>query len=141
MRDNPELLEKDDTIIEILRKDNHVKALSRAATEDVELDGYQFKQGDVFFLFFPGLNMDPSQWVEPETIDFKRSFDHSSNLIFGGSVHLCIGKKLTFAAMKSLLQAFIQNLPEKAQVVEDEIEMDGSWLAERIITKMPITNQ
>ena len=138
LKADPSLLEKDDTITEILRLDNHVKALSRAATKDCEIGGYQFKKGEVVFLFFPGLNHDPAQWANPDQADFTRIYDNTNNLIFGGSIHLCIGKKLTFAAMKSLITAFLEYLPDNAEVIENDIEMDGTWLAERIITKMPI---
>ncbi len=138
LRNNPELCDKDSTVTELLRLNNHVKALSRSATEDCHLGNYQVTKGEVFYLYFPGLNMDPKEWREPEKINFEREFTSRNNIIFGGSIYMCIGKKLTFAAMKSLLKGFIKYLPDEAKVIEDEIEVDGSWLAERIITKMVI---
>lgn len=138
LKSNPGLIDKDETINEILRLDNHVKALSRAATETVTVDGYRFEKGDIVFLFFPGLNHDPVQWENPAQFDPERDFTNGNNLIFGGSIHQCIGKKFTFTAMKSLLRAFIEYWPVSAEIVEDDMAMDGSWLAERIITHMPI---
>jgi hypothetical protein len=33
---------------------------------------------------------------------------------------------------------FTRHLPEGARVVEEELEVDGSWMAERIITRLPL---
>jgi cytochrome P450 len=139
LRSSPELLDNENTITEILRVDNHVKALSRAVLDDFQLSNYQFKKGEDVRLFFPGVNMDPQGWGEnPQEIIFGREFTQKNNIVFGGSIYMCIGKKLTFAGMKSMLSGFAKYLPESAEIVEDEIEVDGSWLAERIITKMPL---
>ena len=37
-----------------------------------------------------------------------------------------------------MLALLIEYMPDDVRVTESEIEVDGSWLAERIITKMPI---
>ena len=138
LKADPSLLALDSTVTELLRLDNHVKSLSRCAYEDYDLRGYHFKKGELAMLFFPGLNRDPSAWTTPDSPDFSREFTSHNNLIFGGSVYMCIGKKITFAAMKSILKGFVNYLPENARIVEEELEVDASWLAERVINKMPI---
>jgi hypothetical protein len=40
--------------------------------------------------------------------------------------------------LRRLGQVFIRYLPDSAYVDDSEIEMDGSWVSERIITSMPI---
>ena len=138
LKERPELIEQDNVIQEILRMDNHVKVLSRSAVDEVDLNGYQFKKGESVSLFFPGLNRDPAMWTNPDQVDFSREFNSQNNLIFGGSVHTCVGVRLSNTFMKYLLAGLLENMPDAIEVVEDEIEVDGSWLAERIITRMPI---
>ena len=118
--------------------DNHVKVLSRSAVDEVDLNGYQFHKGETVSLFFPGLNRDPAMWTNPNELDFSRDFNSQNNLIFGGSVHTCVGVRLSNTFMKYLLAGLLENMPDAIAVVEDEVAVDGSWLAERIITRMPI---
>jgi len=65
-------------------------------------------------------------------------FDRKNNLIFGGSVHTCIGVRLSHTFLKYMLSDLLKYMPANIGVIESGIEVDGSWLAERIITKMPI---
>ena len=135
---NPDLVRDDAVLTEFLRRDNHVKALSRQVHADFELGRFAMRKGESLNIFFPGLNLDPAQWDSPLEIDLNRSFSGLNNLVFGGSVYVCIGRKLGLAFLKEMAAGFVEYLPERARVVEDEIEVDGDWVAERIITKMPI---
>lgn len=138
LKNNPELIQKDNVIQEIFRMDNHVKVLSRQAFDAVDLPGYHFKQGQSVSLFFPGLNRDPAHWKKPDQLDFTRIFDNKNNLIFGGSVHTCIGVRLSNTFLKYMLTDLLKYMPTDIEVIEPEIEVDGSWLSERIITRMPL---
>jgi cytochrome P450 len=138
LQNNPELIWQDNVIQEIFRLDNHVKVLSRQAFDGVDLPGYHFQKGQSVSLFFPGLNRDPAQWTTPHQLGFTRVFDNKNNLIFGGSVHTCIGVRLSNTFLKYMLSDLLKYMPASIEVIELEIEVDGSWLAERIITKMPI---
>jgi len=135
---NPELLQKDSVIMEFLRRDNHVKALSRQVHEDFELGGFSLSKGESVNIFFPGVNLDPNHWNKPLEIDLNREFTRENNIIFGGAVYTCIGKALGIAFLKNMALGFVENLPDSASVVESELEVDGDWVAERVITKMPI---
>lgn len=138
LKSRPELLQSDNTIIEFLRLDNHVKSLSRHATENITIDKWKIEKGENINLFFPGVNLDPRHWHNPLALDFSRSFENENNIVFGGSIFMCVGRRLGIAFMKQMLSGFLRYLPESAHVVENDIVMDGSWVAERIITKMPI---
>lgn len=138
LKDNPEHVHNDNVIMELLRRDNHVKALSRQVDQPFELGRFAIEQGELLYLFFPGINMDPMQWHNPLQLDFERSFSGENAIIFGGSFYTCIGKKLTMAFLKKTINGFIRYLPDTAAVIESAIEMDGSWTAERIINRMPI---
>jgi cytochrome P450 len=138
LKNNPDLIQQDNVVQEIFRMDNHVKVLSRQASEAVDLPGYHFKKSESVSLFFPGLNRDPAQWEHPDQLDFTRVYNGKNNLIFGGSVHTCIGVRLSNTFLKHMLKDLLKYMPQNIAVIEPEIEVDGSWLAERIVTKMPL---
>jgi len=135
---NPDLIRSHAVMTELLRRDNHVKALARQVHEDFALDGFPMRRGESIYLFFPGMNLDPAQYPRPLSIDLNRELTGGNHLVFGGSAHICIGKKLGLEFLRSMVTGFIEHLPERARVLEDEVRADGTWVAERIITKMPI---
>jgi hypothetical protein len=134
----PHLAGNEHVIMELLRRDNHVKALTRQFEEPMELDGFTIGKGEVVCLYFPGINMDPVHWRDPLALDFSRRFTGENNIIFGGSFYTCIGRRLTMAFLGNIVEGFTRHLPECARVVEEELEVDGSWMAERIITRLPL---
>jgi len=96
------------------------------------------QRGESVYLFFPGVNLDPARWAGPLSIDLNRKFTGANNVVFGGSAYICIGKQLGLEFVKKMTAGFVEHLPERAHVVEDEVEADGNWVVERIIKKMPI---
>ncbi len=138
LQDKPELLDQDNVILEFLRRDNHVKALSRHAHGDVSVGRFELPEGSSVCLFFPGANLDPLHWDKPLALDFQRDLSQQNHIIFGGARHVCIGKTLAVTFLRKLGRGFLRYLPEGASVDDAEIEVDGSWVAERIITGMPI---
>ncbi len=138
LRENPALFASDNVLLEFLRRDNHVKALSRHMHGALDLDGFQLGQGSSVCLFFPAANLDPGHWERPLEIDLDRDLNTQNHIIFGGAKHVCIGKTLAVAFLRSLGQGFVRHLPDSAHIIDSEIELDGSWVAERIITRMPI---
>ena len=138
IRDHPHLLDDDNVILEFLRRDNHVKALSRHTHDNVAIRQFEIPPGDSVCLFFPGANLDPNHWQNPLEIDFDRNLSQHNHIIFGGAKHVCIGKALAIAFLRHLAKGFLRYLPDSVSVNDSEIELDGSWVAERIITRMPI---
>lgn len=138
IRDHPHLLDDDNVILEFLRRDNHVKALSRHTHDNVAIRQFEIPPGDSVCLFFPGANLDPNHWQNPLEIDFDRNMSQHNHIIFGGAKHVCIGKALAIAFLRHLAKGFLRYLPDSVSVNDSEIELDGSWVAERIITRMPI---
>jgi hypothetical protein len=135
---DPGIVRDDNVMTELLRRDNHVKALARQVHADFELRSFPMRKGESIYLFFPGVNLDPACWPRPLTIDLDRSFTSQNNVIFGGSTYMCIGRKLGLEFLKNMTAGFVAHLPDHARIAEDEVEADGSWVAERITRKMPI---
>jgi cytochrome P450 len=138
LRRNPERIQDDNVMTELLRRDNHVKALSRFVHDDVQLGRFTLPKGEPIFLFFPGVNMDPALYPDPLRVDLDRHFSAKNQLVFGGSAYICIGKRLGLEFVKKMVAGFVEHIPDDTWVEEDRVEADGSWVTERIITKLPI---
>jgi len=139
LKAQPELLDSDSVIMEFLRRDNHVKALSRQVHEPFVLGRYSMERGESINIFFPGINLDPGHWQRPLDIELDRQFTGENNIIFGGSMYMCIGKQLGIAFLKHLARGFVEHLPDNVSLLDDDIEVDGGWVSERVITRMPIS--
>ncbi len=138
LRENPERIQDDHVITELLRRDNHVKALSRFAHEDTQVGRFTLREGEAIYLFFPGVNLDPALYPNPLAVELDRRFNARTQLVFGGSAYTCIGKKLGLEFIKNMVAGFVEHLPDGVYVEEDRVEADGSWVTERIITRLPI---
>jgi len=138
LRAQPDLARQEHVIMELLRRDNHVKALSRQFAQPMAIDAFTIDAGEVVYLYFPGINMDHNHWPDPCSMDFSRQFTGENNIIFGGSFYTCIGRKLTMAFLGNMIDGFIRHLPATATIIDGEMEVDGSWMAERMISRMPI---
>ncbi len=134
----PDLVRNDHVVTELLRRDNHVKALLRYVHEDFDIGPFTLERGEPIYLFFPGLNMDPSLYPEPCAIDLDRKFSGANTLVFGGSAHICIGRKLGIEFVKKMVEGFLEHLPDEVWLEEANTEADGSWVAERIIKKLDV---
>lgn len=137
LRDRPELLQSESVILEFLRRDNHVKSLSRQVHAPFTLRGLPLKPGDALSIFYPGVNLDPTHWDRPTELDFSRAFNRDNHAIFGGSRYACIGSRLAMRYFHSVLASMLRALPSGAQLIEEDIATDSSWLTERIITRLP----
>ncbi len=137
LRANPQLI-NNNIVMEFLRRDNHVKALSRQVHNPFTLRGRQLEVGESLFIMYPGVNMDPTHWNAPLELDLRRVFTPDNHNIFGGSRYACIGSRIALEYFACMLPIMLESLSENAYVVEEEIEVDGEWIAERVITKLPI---
>jgi hypothetical protein len=140
LRDNPQLI-NDNVVMEFLRRDNHVKALSRQVHSGFALRGHQVEKGDSLYIFYPGINLDPDHWDKPLELNFQRQFTRDNHNIFGGSRYACIGSRIALKYFSAVLPGILANLSDSARIIEDEIEVDGNWVAERVITRLPILVQ
>ena len=137
LRDDPALITHD-VITEFLRRDNHVKALARQVHQDFELNGHRLRRGDSLYIFYPGVNLDPTHWDNPLDLDFGRRFTHDNHNVFGGSRYACIGSRIALKYFSELLPLMLEYLPASAELEDDTLQVDGDWITERVITEMPI---
>lgn len=137
LRENPAAI-TDSVVMEFLRRDNHVKALSRQVHSPFKLRGHDIHAGDGLYIFYPGINLDPTHWDDPLCLNFQREFTRSNHNIFGGARYACIGSRIALKYFSEVLPGMLGNLSEDARILTDEVEVDGDWVAERVITKLPI---
>lgn len=107
LKQNPTLIK--DALEELLRYDSPVPMVVRIAKEDIELEGKTIKKGDRIYLALGAANRDPSQFVEPDHLNFTR---HKVQPIpFGSGIHLCLGMALARIQGQIAINTMIQHLP------------------------------
>ncbi|KAG2884632.1 hypothetical protein PC117_g25785 [Phytophthora cactorum] len=117
--ENPEqkqLLMNDSDLIqpaveEILRFNGPAEVSNvRWATEDVELEGNQIRQGDMMFVALSSANRDADKFDEPNTFDITRKIN--DHIAFGKGVHYCLGAPLARLEGEIAIQDLLHKLPK-----------------------------
>jgi cytochrome P450 len=90
-RDPSGLLET--AVDELLRWTSPVIALSRTATQAVEIRGQQIAAGDYVTMIYPAGNRDPRAWEGADRLDLSRR-PSPMHLAFGFGNHVCLGQHL-----------------------------------------------
>ncbi|CAI2163815.1 2699_t:CDS:1 [Funneliformis geosporum] len=83
----------------------------RTSNNRVELCGYTFEPGTMFWTNFYSLNNNENYWVEPDAFNPDRFLDNDLKKLkafyqFGGGVRHCPGRLLVMAQLKSFLVRF-----------------------------------
>lgn len=126
LRAKPELL--DNAVEQLLRylTISHLGA-SRAALEDVELEGRRIREGELVVVALAAANRDPAQFTEPDTLDITASAQ--GHLAFGHGVHQCIGQNLARSVLKIALRELLARFGDLALAVEPgEVRMRDDML-------------
>lgn len=107
LRANPEQIP--DAAEEILRRYSFTNPMRRVAKE-VQLGGRTMKPGDWLVLFYPGSDLDPRAFPEPERFDMDR--ENNVHLAFGAGVHRCLGSHLARVELQVLYAEVLARLPK-----------------------------
>ena len=106
-------------ISETLRYESSGKTgLARYASEDLEINGYQIKKGQMVQLISTTTGMDPKVYENPRKFDIKR--DHDKSLSFGQGPHYCIGVTLVRSQTEVMLKELFKRFPNLS--LGDEIK-------------------
>lgn len=84
--------------------------MGRVASEDVEFNGCQIREGDKVLMNFPGANHDPAAFENPEEIQIDRT--RNRHIAFGSGIHRCAGSNLARLEMDVALRAWFARIPE-----------------------------
>ena len=84
----------------------------RTVTRDLDFHGVAMKAGDKVCLATPFGAVDPREYDDPMTIDFKRK--STSKTTFGAGPHVCPGSMLARIEIKILLEEWLARIPDFA---------------------------
>jgi cytochrome P450 len=119
LSDNPdkrELLSRErDTLLnpateEFLRYFTPAPGDGRTFSEDVEVEGQKFNEGERLWISWAMANRDPSLFDEPNEIVLDRKGNR--HFSFGIGVHRCVGSNVARTVFKSMLTAVLDRMPD-----------------------------
>jgi cytochrome P450 len=114
--DQRELLSKErDTLLdpateEFLRYYTPAPGDGRTFSDDVEVEGTQFKEGERLWISWAMANRDPSVFQDPNEVILDRKGNR--HFSFGIGVHRCIGSNVARTVFKSMLTAVLDRMPD-----------------------------
>ena len=82
----------------------------RTFSEDVEVEGQQFKQYERLWLSWAMANRDPSVFEQPNELIMERKGNR--HFSFGIGVHRCVGSNVARTVFKSMLTAVLDRMPD-----------------------------
>jgi cytochrome P450 len=119
LSENPEerdLLSKNrDTLLdpateEFLRYFTPAAGDGRTFSDEVELNGNKFKEGERLWISWAMANRDPSVFADPDKVDLDRKGNR--HFSFGIGVHRCVGSNVARTVFKSMLTAVLDRMPD-----------------------------
>ncbi|MFE4263611.1 cytochrome P450 [Streptomyces sp. NPDC056883] len=104
--DNPDLVPG--FVEETLRYDPPTHVISRVASQDSVLGGFEIRRDEMVHLMIGAAHRDPARHVDPSRFDPERAADH---LAFSGGIHYCLGAPLARIEAQTLLHQLVRRLP------------------------------
>jgi cytochrome P450 len=84
----------------------------RTFSEDCEIAGTRFKEGERVWLSWAMANRDAAVFPEPDEIDLERKGNRHHS--FGLGIHRCIGSNVARAVFKSMITQVLDRMPDFA---------------------------
>jgi cytochrome P450 len=106
LRAQPELIVEASE--EMLRRYSFAIPMRRVAKETT-LGGWKMMPGETMALYYPGADLDPREFENPEKFDLTR--ENKVHLAFGAGVHRCLGAHLARVELQVLYQQMLVRLP------------------------------
>jgi cytochrome P450 len=119
LSDNPdqrELLSRErDSLLnpateEFLRYFTPAPGDGRTFSDDVEVEGHRFKEGERLWISWAMANRDPSVFDDPNEIVLDRKGNR--HFSFGIGVHRCVGSNVARTVFKSMLTSVLDRMPD-----------------------------
>ncbi|MCX4783141.1 cytochrome P450 [Streptomyces sp. NBC_01264] len=93
---------------ETLRYDPPTHVISRVASQDSVLGGFEIRRDEMVHLMIGAAHRDPAKHKDPDLFDPERAADH---LAFSGGIHYCLGAPLARIEAQTLLRRLVERLP------------------------------
>jgi len=123
---------------EHLRNEPPVRALSRAATKDVVVNGTKIPKGAHMLLVYGSGNDDETYFPEPRKFDPERP-NLGRHVAFGGGPHRCIGLALARMEIKVAAREIVRQMKNIKMAVPEEELRYLPTVATRTLESLPIT--
>jgi cytochrome P450 len=95
---------------EFLRYYSPAPGDGRTISQDCEIVGTSFKEGERLWLSWAMANRDPSVFPEPNTIDMERKGNRHTS--FGLGIHRCIGSNVARMVFKRMVVQVMDRMPD-----------------------------
>ncbi|MDM3975378.1 cytochrome P450 [Mycobacterium marseillense] len=96
---------------------------ARTISEDMNLNGTAFKEGDRLWLSWAMANRDPALFPDPDRVVMDRKGNR--HFSFGLGVHRCIGSNVARTVFKAMLTAVLDRMPEYECVGQGTVHYDS----------------
>ena len=96
-------------IEELLRFISPTQMIMRKASEDISISNITISKDDYVRLVLYTANRDPDTFLEPDKFIISR--EPNQHLAFGSGTHFCIGANLARFTLPTIIQTFINKLP------------------------------
>jgi cytochrome P450 len=95
---------------EFLRFFTPAQGDARTFSQDVEIDGIEFKEGERLWLSWAMANRSPGVFTTPDEVDLHRRGNRHAS--FGLGIHRCIGSNLARTMFKRMITAVLERMPD-----------------------------
>ncbi|WP_156096743.1 cytochrome P450, partial [Amycolatopsis jejuensis] len=92
----------------------------RTVTEDVTLEGIEFRKGDPVWVSTVAANRDGARFPDPDKFDVTR--EAAGHLAFGNGIHACIGQQLARVVIGEAITQLLQRIPTMQLVEAEQLE-------------------
>jgi cytochrome P450 len=132
--DHPEVVERLRTnrrlvpgaIEEALRYYSPVKAMPRITTTETMLGDQHIGPNQFVIAWIGSANRDEAEFPDPDRFDIER--EPNRHIAFGRGIHFCLGAPLARLEAKVALNAMLDRLPGRWQVVEEPLSIIKSFI-------------
>jgi cytochrome P450 len=101
---------RDSATEEFLRFYTPAQGDGRTVSDDVEIDGVQFREGDRLWLSWAMANRDEKVFEDPHEVKLDRTGNRHAS--FGLGIHRCIGSNVARAGFKTMVKAVLDRMPD-----------------------------
>ncbi|MCX4096846.1 cytochrome P450 [Nocardia sp. alder85J] len=108
----------------------------RTISEDCEVGGKQFKEGERLWLSWAMANRDPQVFDDPDTVVMDRKGNRHYS--FGLGIHRCIGSNVARTVFKRMLTAVLDRMPDFVCDPEGAVHYDTIGVIQGM-RKLPAT--
>lgn len=138
LREHPQLGEQ--ATEEILRYDGPNAAVTRVASQDIDVGGHRIKKGQRVFAMINAANRDPDMFDDPQRFDIRRRVSTGAALgqfAFGHGIHFCIGAPLARLEGRIALPIFAERMLNPKMIGGEPHWFDS--LSFRGLTELPMS--